>query len=215
MEDTRRRLLELLQYRGHATVDDLARGLGLSPPTVRRHLDILQRDGLVAYRLGRQKTGRPEHLYYLTEQGQEALPKAYQNLLIWLIEELQSPTFADPSLDGALSRIAQRLLSPFLQSLPPGASLLHRLQILHRLLQAHYFAPHMEPLPNGVRIRLANCPFRAVAREHPAICALDRSLISAALGIPPTREQCLPMGHTTCAYYFTWQGQRAPLGTLE
>ncbi|MCS7206610.1 MAG: ArsR family transcriptional regulator [Dehalococcoidia bacterium] len=213
MEDTRQRLLELLQYWGHASVDDLARGLGLTPPTVRRHLDILQRDGLVAYRLGRQKTGRPEHRYYLTERGQEALPKAYPDLLAWLVEELQANTHTSPLLEAALARIAQRLLGSFLQPLPPDAPMLDRLRALHRLLQAYHFAPHMEPLPNGVRIRLANCPFRAVARGHPAVCALDRGLIASALGVEPIQEQCLPMGHTTCAYLLTWKG--TPPGTLK
>ncbi|GBD11638.1 hypothetical protein HRbin23_01309 [bacterium HR23] len=214
MEDTRRRLLELLQYRGHATVDDLARGLGLAPPTVRRHLDILQRDGLVAYRLARQKTGRPEHLYYLTERGQEALPKAYQTLLAWLVEELQSDASSSPTLDAVLARVARRLLPRSLEDTPSPASLMERLQTLHRLLQAHAFAPHMEPLPNGIRIRLANCPFRAVARDHPALCALDRTLIALLVGTEPVPEQCLPMGHTTCAYLLTWHGPSPPPGTL-
>lgn len=215
METSRQRLLELLQYRGQATVDDLARSVGLAAPTVRRHLDILQRDGLVAYRLGRQKTGRPEHLYYLTERGQEALPKAYQNLLAWLIEELQSSHLANLSLDSVLSRVAMRMLAPVLESVTTGASPLERLQALHRLLQMNHFSPHTEPLPNGVRIRLSNCPFRAVARAYPAICALDKSLIATTLGAEPVREQCLPMGHTSCAYLLSWEGQPPALGKLE
>jgi predicted ArsR family transcriptional regulator len=200
MEESRRLLLEVLLYRGQATVADLARGVGLAAPTVRRHLDILQRDGLVAYRLGRQKRGRPEHLYYLTERGQEALPKAYQDLLGWLVEELQGDTHAAPALEALLVRIAQRLLAPFAQGLSPLTSPLERLQTLHRLLRGYHFAPHLEPLPNGVRIRLGNCPFRAVARRHPVLCTLDRAIIASLLGAEPLREACLPMGHPTCAY---------------
>lgn len=212
METTRQRLLELLQHRGHATVDDLARSLGLAAPTVRRHLDILQRDGLVAYRLGRQKRGRPEHLYHLTEQGQEALPKAYQNLLAWLVEELQSGNTIGLSLDAVLSRVALRMLASVHASVTPAAPPMERLRALHHLLQIHHFSPHVEPLPNGVRIRLANCPFRSVAMAYPALCALDRNLIAKTMGAEPVREQCLPMGHASCAYLLTWQSQPPALG---
>jgi len=58
-----------LQKQGSDTVDRISMTIGLAPTTILRHLDILQRDQLVAYNEIRKKTGRPEHSFYLTELG--------------------------------------------------------------------------------------------------------------------------------------------------
>ena len=70
MEGTRLGILTLLQHQT-ATVDQLSTKLGLASPTVRRHLDILQRDRFVTFQAVRRKQGRPEHAYSLTEEGHE------------------------------------------------------------------------------------------------------------------------------------------------
>ena len=54
MEGTRLGILTLLQ-RQSATVDQLRTELGLAAATVRRHLDILQRDRLVTFQAVRRK----------------------------------------------------------------------------------------------------------------------------------------------------------------
>ena len=88
MEGTRLRILQLLQKDGHATVEGLATGIGLAPATIRRHLDILQRDRLVGFDEVRKRTGRPEYSFYLTEDGQESLPKDYDRLLAMVVDEI-------------------------------------------------------------------------------------------------------------------------------
>ena len=47
MQATRQRILEILKERGAATVEQLATELELTPVTIRHHLDILRRAGLV------------------------------------------------------------------------------------------------------------------------------------------------------------------------
>ena len=47
MQSTRTYILQLIRDEGRVTVDRLAEKLGLSPMTIRHHLALLQRDGLV------------------------------------------------------------------------------------------------------------------------------------------------------------------------
>ena len=47
MQTTRRTILEILRERGQATVDEMADQLGLTPMTVRHHLNLLQSQDLV------------------------------------------------------------------------------------------------------------------------------------------------------------------------
>ena len=72
MEGPRLRILQLLQKNTNDTVGGLAQAIGLAVATIRRHLDILRRDPLVAFEEVRKKTGRPEYSFFLTEDGQEA-----------------------------------------------------------------------------------------------------------------------------------------------
>ena len=203
MEGTRLRLAALLQREPDSTVEEMGRSLGLSSATVRRHLDILYRDRLVDYHAVRRKPGRPEHAYHLTEAGQEALPKRYVHLLQMILRAMSqtngsTPTNA-PSVAKLLTHVAEDMLAPHLERFrgkPPH----ERRAFLEELLNEAQFAPALEEGPEGLRVRLYNCPFRFVALEHPAICALDRELISAVLGAPATLERCITNGHHNCTY---------------
>ena len=203
MEGTRLRLAALLQREPDSTVEEMGRSLGLSAATVRRHLDILYRDRLVDYHAVRRKPGRPEHAFHLTEAGQEALPKRYVHLLQLILRALRqtngsTPTTA-PSLGKLFTHVADDMLAPHLERFrgkPPQ----ERRAFLEELLTEAQFAPAIEEGPGGIRVRLHNCPFRFVALEQPAVCELDRELISAVLDTPATLERCITSGHHSCTY---------------
>lgn len=204
MEGTRLRLAALLQRVPDSTVEEVGRSMGLSTATVRRHLDILYRDRLVDYHAVRRKPGRPEHAYFLTEAGHEALPKRYVHLLQMILRALSqsngsTPTTASPSLGKLFTHAAQDMLAPHRERFrdkPPQ----ERRAFLEELLTESQFAPALEEGPGGLRVRLHNCPFRFVALEHPAVCELDRELISTVLDTPATLERCITSGHHSCTY---------------
>ena len=204
MEGTRLRLAALLQRLPDSTVDEMGRSLGLSAATVRRHLDILYRDRLVDYHAVRRKPGRPEHAFFLTEAGQEALPKRYVHLLQMVLRALNqtngaTPPPTPPSLGKLFTHVAQDMLAPHrerFRNKPPH----ERRAFLQELLADADFAPEFEEGHGGLRVRLHNCPFRFVALEQPAVCELDRELISTVLGAPATLERCITSGHHSCTY---------------
>ena len=150
MEGTRLRILQLLQKSHSETVDGLVRTIGLAPATIRRHLDILQRDRLVAFLEVRKKTGRPEHSFYLTEDGHEALPKDYDRLLGMVLQEMSSLTVEDTRAKNGpqiLETIFVRLADDVAQSHKEelvGGSLSKRLATLTRHLAKDDFFPETE-----------------------------------------------------------------------
>src|ERR1700675_1085752 len=91
MESTRQTILNILRRR-QATVDQLTKELGLAPATIRRHLDILARDGPGDVTQVRRKTGRPHYLFSLSEKGEELFPKHYVRITNRLIEEIVALT---------------------------------------------------------------------------------------------------------------------------
>lgn len=204
VDGTRLRILNLLQKHGQATVDSLAESLGLAAATVRRHLDILQRDQLVTFIEVHKRTGRPEYSYYLTPAGQESLPKGYDRLLGLLLRELAS--LEDGALQGKsgrevmrllLDRVACSLAAPFQR---PGATPQERVAQLTALLRQYDFSPEVEQVEDVVRVHLHNCPFRSVALAEGDVCRLDRTLISSLVNGPVEVERCISTGAHSCSY---------------
>jgi len=209
MQSTRERILQIVQQRRQETVGGLSRQLGLAPATVRRHLDILQRDGLVAFNEIRKGTGRPEHSFFLTDRGHESQPKAYDTLLAGLMKELAAMPGSDlvdrdgqQLLDLALSRLGTRSASAFAtgsQSDPVEAAL--------TALRELDFKPAVERIPGGLRFALSNCPFRSVALATEAVCSYDTALLKGILGTKVRRESCITRGDACCQYV---SGPRLP-----
>ena len=90
MGATRSRILDFLQRNKRATVEEMAGAVGLAPASIRRHLDLLQRDKVIALEEVRRQTGRPHYVYFLTEHGQEQMPKDYFRLTNMLVQEIAS-----------------------------------------------------------------------------------------------------------------------------
>lgn len=206
MEGTRLLILQQLQKQRTDTVGGLANGIGLAPATIRRHLDILQRDRLVSFREIRKKTGRPEHSFYLTDEGHEALPKGYDQLLGMVVNEIADLTPADMTgksgqelLPLLFLRLSQRVAGRYDADLT-GMGIGRRLQTLMGHLQTQDFFPEASVSGGALRISLHNCPYRAVALQNKAVCAFDLGLISSLLALDVTREECISDGDAGCMY---------------
>jgi len=92
IEGTREQILNILRRSEGASVDDLAGELGLAGATVRRHLDVLLRDNYVSVTQVRGGTGRPRHIFSLTEHGGELFPHHYVRITHRLLEEIVALT---------------------------------------------------------------------------------------------------------------------------
>jgi predicted ArsR family transcriptional regulator len=206
MEGTRLQILQLLQRNSAHTVDGLAKAVGLAPATVRRHLDILQRDRLVAFEEVRKKTGRPEYSFYLTEDGHEALPKGYDNMLGMVVQELSTLNPDDTTskdgrgiLDLIFRRLSDKVADECEDELT-DKGLSDRLSVLMRHLGQAEFLPEVDVSDGTLRINLFNCPFRSVALQNEAVCGFDLNLISSVLRLPAKREQWISDGDACCMY---------------
>ena len=208
MEGSRIRILKLLQRQEHASVEHLSKEMDLASATVRRHLDILQRDQLVSFAQVKKKTGRPEHTYYLTEAGQETLPKDYSSLLSRLLQEMSSLSNEEVSSlsgDGVVELAFQRMAEHTVEkaTVGPSNSLHDRIARATEVLEAEKFEPSIEESNGSVRIRLHNCPFRAVALKTATVCTYDRLVLSSILGNDVKLEQCMRDGGEACCYVAT------------
>ena len=205
LEGTRLKILAVIQKQGSASVDRIAQEIGLSPVSIRRHLDILQRDRLVSFDQGRKKVGRPEFVYFLTEEGHESGFRDYQKLLALLLAEVASLAPAHlVGKDGQellrflIARVSDQVSSSYVD--PGQSSQEARLARMEQALTDRGFSPEITQEGGQVRIRLCNCPFRAAALGQKSVCQFDQKLIANILGVEPVCESTIHDGDNSCCY---------------
>lgn len=203
---TREHIIEILQKQQVARAEELAKLLKLAPATVRRHLDILQRDNLVAYEVVHRDTGRPHHSYFLTEVSLEMLPRKYHRLSSSLIQEMAS--LGSQELDGKdglqvlallYHRIGQRLAARHGERML-GKDLGERVAEVCRILNEEGFAAEWQTEGDHYALVAHNCPYRLVAEAHKSLCAVDQTFITGLLGVNVVREASRAGGQECCRY---------------
>jgi DeoR family suf operon transcriptional repressor len=200
VQSTREHILNILKENGQATVDDLSRGLGLTAVTVRHHLDILRREGLVAAPLVcRRKTpGRPQYVYTLAEKASTFFPKRYEHLASLILDEIRS--YLSPAeVDQLMKRIGERIASK--ATLPAEGDFKTRLTVAVEFLDDLGYMARWERRHDGdYLLHIINCPYERVANQDDEVCKMDLALLTSLLGTSPQRISWSAQGDTQCTY---------------
>ena len=202
LQNTRSEILRLIQVGSHKTVSELAIKLEMAPATVRRHLDILQRDGMLDFEEKREGAGRPEHVFRLTPKGFETGPREYDLLLADMINEVSDLTPEQLSgksgsqvITQVFESMADRVVSVAMadDTRPPIVK-------LTELLKIRRYDPKVVTENGTIKIQLNNCPYRSAAMTNPVICSFDSRLISKVMGAESLRSQSVRDGFSCCLY---------------
>jgi len=181
VHSTRTQILQLIRDEERVTVDHLAQKLGLSPMTIRHHLALLQRDGLIQAEVmpspGRR--GRPRLMYVLTPAGAEMFPSNVTRLahvLLLQLKKLMPPAELNAFLDN--------LADAWADSFPPveGISSEAKLDQITMFLNNMGYQAVWEYAGSVVEFRLENCPYRWLAGRHPELCLVDMKLLQRLTG---------------------------------
>jgi predicted ArsR family transcriptional regulator len=196
---SRRRLLSLLREAGAQDAHQLAAAVGLHVSTVRFHLQILERAGLVHGRpRPRGGSGRPRTVYAPVPREPDRRPSAYEQVAGLLAAHLDDTAAGRTARAERAGGAWAARLTPSVP--PPDAGPATSLDTAaHRVNDVFAdlgFDPDLTTTGDRRRIALRACPLRAVAREHPeVVCAMHLGLLRGALtrvGAPPTAVELLP-----------------------
>jgi predicted ArsR family transcriptional regulator len=183
-DPSRARILETL--RGCTEPQDasqLAQAVGLHVNTVRSHLRVLAKAGVVSVHPEKRRTrGRPRLVYEAASEPEATGDRAgYQLLAEILASELASS--GEDSADRA--RQAGEAWGRFLVSRRPPhvpASAAEDIDAVLDLLDEAGFDPALEPDATGHTVLMQHCPFGEVADHYRKIvCAVHLGLIQGAL----------------------------------
>jgi predicted ArsR family transcriptional regulator len=204
---TRARICREVLARGPVTAAELAKLLGLTPAGVRRHLDVLLGQDLVALweapvATGRGR-GRPARRFVGTDAGHAALASAYDDLAASVLRHL-----AQVAGDGAVRRFADERVAELERRYRPmvdraGAQPLRRAQALAVALSGDGYAASTRALEVagtqvGTQLCQGHCPVQHVAREFPQLCEAETEAFSRLLGVHVQRLATLAHGEHVC-----------------
>ena len=193
---TREAILNILRRREGVSVSEFAREIGLAGATVRRHLDVLLRDGSVSVTQIRGRTGRPRYAFSLTEAGAELFPHHYVRLTHRLLEEIVELGVEETGgRDGAaiadllFDKMAERLAGEY-TSRVSGETLEERVRSAAELLAEEGLDFDVDVGEGGVRLLGRGCPcLRFSNGAHSLSCDHDRRLLEQVIG---SRVTALP-----------------------
>lgn len=189
LETTRGQVLARLR-RGPGTVEEMARGLGLTDNAIRAHLATLERDGLVRQAGTRRGpgAGKPAVVYELAPDAEARLSRAYVPVLTSLLEELTGRL--PPEQTDALLLAAGRRLATAVPR--RTGSLEDRVRDAAGLLNELGGDASVEADSSGLRIRGCGCPLSVAVARQPEACRAVQGLLSEVIGVPVV--QCCEHG---------------------
>jgi DeoR family transcriptional regulator, suf operon transcriptional repressor len=200
MTVTRDRVLKTLLSRPRCTINDLAASVGINPISVRHHIAKLQADGLVASEEELHGVGRPRHVYYLTEAGIEKFPTRYMRLTLRLLEQLKG-TMPQNMVNQIFAQMAEDLIEDYVDGdEKSNLSMEERLELMKEVLTNEGFNVEWEQQGDQYHIREVNCPYLHISQNHPEVCSVDQTVISAMLDVPAEKIQCVLHGDSHCTY---------------
>jgi predicted ArsR family transcriptional regulator len=144
--------------------------------------------------------GRPRRVYFLTEAGLERFPTRYLRLTIRLLEQLKE-TMPAPLVAQLFNQMAEDLAQDYTsQANLKNMPMEKRLEEMKNLLAQEGFNIQWERQGDEYHIHEVSCPYYHVGQNHPEVCTVDKTLISAVLNVPAQKTRCILNGDSTCTY---------------
>ena len=196
---SRHRLLLLLRKHPGVTVSELSREMAISGMGVRRHLAALATEGMVEQSTCAQVgAGRPPAGWRLSASGTELFPRRYDSFVRDLIDELPAEELA-----GALARRNDAQVAQYRAAVAGCEDLAQQVAEVSRLRDVAGYQAEWAP-GEGDELVLTenNCAIHRVAEHHPAVCAMELSLLRQVLGtrVEVARVSHAMTGDAVCSY---------------
>lgn len=224
------RVARALHDGGPSTAAALAAGLGLSGAVVRRHLDALVDQGLVAASekppfgpTPQRGRGRPARVFALTDRGAHAFDLAYDDLALSAlrflaqapIESGVQPASEGGSTDDPVAAFARHRAQAWAQrhreTMAARPELEDRVDALVGLLtEEGYAATAVSSDAGAIQICQHHCPISHVADQFPQLCEAETLAFEELLGTHVMRLATIAHGDGVCTTLVPTTGGRRP-----
>ncbi|MFU8840248.1 MAG: helix-turn-helix transcriptional regulator [Nitriliruptoraceae bacterium] len=208
-------IVEHLRRAGEASVAEVASRLEVSEVAARRHLAVLDEEGLVSSHTVAGARGRPAARYRLTPAAGRLFPHRYDRFATELLDFLGAQHGRD-GLHAFLRWRVEREVDGLREAIT--AEDLHaRLTQLADALSAAGFEASVSEDGESFTLVQDHCAIYDVAKDHPEVCAYEAATFSKALGddVQLSRRQTLAAGSPACVCTIRTCGSATPTDDLH
>lgn len=199
LKESRSAIIELLKVKGALTVEQLAQELAVSKVCVRRHLNVLESDGLIEYEQEHLDRGRPRFLYRLSDKASCLFPRSYDEFAKEVLTQVRRE-FGEDAVQRVLKGRADELVATLHLQLG-GMGLEERVKKLVKIICEKGYSAEARKLKDGsFRLRQRNCPTEKVATSYPHVCEQELRVYREALGCEVALECRIVDGATMCEF---------------
>ena len=203
---TKDRILELLKKEVSLTVNDLTSRLEITHMAVRKHLNVLEKDGLIASQEMKQSMGRPLQVFTLSDKGERLFPKNYEGMSVEFLKDIKE-LHGEDSIRYLFKKREARQTQSYL------ARMTHRSphENIHELTaiqnEKGYMADLTQIDDNTYEIVEYNCPILAVAEEFNIACHCETDMFKTVLNAEHVkRTRCRTEGNPHCKFIIQFSG---------
>ncbi len=199
----RAELLVALKKAQPLTAHELGEQFGLTANALRRHLKLLEEDGLVRFAREVRGIGAPVFAYSLTSGGEAMFPRGYATVLadaLQALRDAQGESAVTAVLEAEWVRLAEEA-EPLVHTLPVS----ERAALVAELLTSKGYMAEAVDLPSSSHstistLRLHNCAMGAIAERFPEACVAEARFLERVLGVPLVRAAHRRDGCGRCEY---------------
>ncbi len=196
---SREEIVQQLRARGATAADELAGALGVTKQCVRKHLDVLERDGYVEHAAERGDRGRPAHVFRLTTKAEELFPKRYDLFARSVLKQI-GEVWGERGLNTIFCGCASEMVSELRPRLE-GLGFDARVERLTEMLRETGYEAEAERLDDGSYMLTEwNCPQAELAREYEQLCDQELVVYRELLETEVFRESRIAGGASRCSY---------------
>jgi len=196
---TRDKILQLLKTKGELSAKEITEFIGITSMAVRRHINTLEKEGLIESKTIRQPMGRPTAIYHLTDQAESFFPNKYHTLTLDLLGELELDA-GSGMVDRLFERRSESLQRNHAAKME-GKSFGEKVAILAEIQNENGYMVELEQSNDDEYLLMEyNCPISQIAKKYNHACTCEMKMFESLLGAEVARTECLAQGDKKCAY---------------
>jgi predicted ArsR family transcriptional regulator len=206
VKTTKDKILDLLKKEVSLTVNDLIEELGITHMAIRKHLNIMVKDGLLHSVEIKQSKGRPLYRYALTEKGDRLFPKNYEGISVEFLQDIKD-SFGEESVETLFKKRERRLTSQYKEQVQKKSSHLEKIQEIEKIQNDKgYMAKANQIDDTTFELIEYNCPIMAIANNFKTACKCETEMFKNVLGTDQVkRVTCKTEGNHHCKFLITYE----------
>ncbi|WP_077604121.1 helix-turn-helix transcriptional regulator [Oceanobacillus sojae] len=186
---TKDKILDYLKKESSLAVSDLTELLDMTHMAIRKHLNILERDGLIVSKEVKQPIGRPSQIYSLTERGERLFPKNYEGISVEFLYDIQD-IYGEHAISNLFKRREQRLTKEYIKRIEQKSNHDKINELSKIQTEKGYMANLSKTGENSYELIEYNCPILAVANEFKSACTCETQMFKNVLGTDNVKRVC-------------------------